>query len=293
MWYLIIFCIAGIFFDFNFVVNNKFFSGKELFNLELIKKAKSFGRSIGLNKTDNFKSFEKDEKFLDTPYFCDKYVLPFSYFDPELRILTKPFICSSNEISYSINILAEAGGSKVTRRILELSEIELIKTVIHEKFHDTVHLPFHLNEAAAMLVEIAGCGLFFQNSKEKIVSNLYDCIRENVTPCFECRDELAQLIIALKFGKISENRFEVERNEILKKYEYENQIQISFNNTYYYYFPLMVRLFGFMNNDLKSFVRFFKNFPFCDVHFTDRIAGFEQTRKREQKAEKFIEDFMK
>ena len=289
-------------FKFKFRVNFKRFNGEERRKLELIKKAKEFGKTIGLSETRNFTNFVEECKTLKNLCGFSDTILPFSEIDPDFFY----FKYSSDDqkvvregyILRKVEFFALSGNSFVTRDLIKTSNDKLVGSILHEDFHDSVSLPRHIDEAAAKIVEIFSRTIFNPNNSKKFAFAMlkrYLCY--NVLPNLNCFDELKKVYDKLSLGKITLKTFERKRGKILLRYRLrkEGLVGIIFEMIYHYYFPLLLELLQAFDCDISAFISFFKEFPYKEVRGGGRLTRkyFEETRQIEIEAEKYIKNKIK
>ncbi|MEK9158948.1 MAG: hypothetical protein AAB673_03015 [Patescibacteria group bacterium] len=278
------------------------FTPKERQSLELIQKVKAFAPTLNLGPTKNFEKFEEGGKKYNFLYYHLKENIPFSYLDTTMKFAKCPYdnladnwlclvINGVNTDDYDVFLypaIAAAGGTIITRRLLDADSMYLASAVIHEDFHDNIHLPRHMDEAAATLVGIVGAGLSFglgEARTRQIINNELDDSND-VIYCHQRLVDLAQLYAS---GKINFQSYESEKRRLgtLFRFDRPNAAKVAFLHSYRYYFPLMCRLFYALNGDLARFVQVMKqapalppslNAPVPETGETREITGFELHR---------------
>ncbi len=278
------------------------FTPKEQQSLELIQKVKAFAPTLNLGPTSNFEKFEEGDGTYNLLYYHFKEDIPFSYLDNTMKILLCPhdnladnwlflLVRGVNAEDYDIFLYpaaAVAGGTIVTRRLLNMESKYLASAVIHEDFHDNARLPRHVDEAAALLVGLVGSGLFFGQTEAQIRQRLNKELerRQDVVYCHKRLVDLAGLYAV---GKISFPTYESEKRRLvaLLSVNTHNAAEVTFQHTYSYYFPLMCRLFYALDGDLARFVKVMKEAPVMppslnvlmpETGKTREITGFEMHR---------------
>lgn len=274
------------------------FSEIEWQKLDLIKGAEEFGKTLGLKETSNFKDFVETDPKLYRFFVCLKNSVPFSLLDPKIKQLElsekEEFLKNhpnhSDYVFETIVYNAYAGGSITTRKLLALSDDELVGVVVHEKFHDSVGMPLHMDEAAAMLVGISATALFVGGDQEMVKERLKEHLDEEVTRCLNLWEGLNKTIDKDKKG-LSKNQERMRRIGFGLS-GYKNVIDFASCLTYNHYFPLMFDLFRHFNFELPKFIEFCKNFPRKEDHSEDAREHFHETRKREFAAERIIRNMI-
>jgi len=276
------------------------FNKQEREKLELIKKAKVFGESLGLHPTRNFLEFRERLSKYNLLFYSKKTDVPFCYIDPLMLALQSDFDNATDSVkNYGIatdvydvffSQVAMSSGTYTTRSFLTYSNRAIARTVLHEDLHGNTDLPRELQEAIAEVFETAAASRFFKDDDKEFRSAMAFSLVEALI-----LDELFHKIEAMheefKKGNIATATYLQMRDKEIGDSWYGSMTAISVLHTYKHYHALVYRLLKAMDYDLPRFIVFFREFPFHGPRRDmEQEQYFAETLRIEKDAEVYLED---
>ncbi len=279
-------------------------SKREKEKIELIKKVKKFGESLGLNETRNFRDYKEKVSKYNIFFFNEKTKVPYSYVDPAISVVQSPYDNLNDSIKhYEIDkekydvyfyvTIGVSSGTYITKRLLSHSETTITQTVLHEDLHDNINLPRHMEEAAALLFGVAGASKYFNDSEGDFRSTMGFALLDALV-LDELHEQISSLNKEYLDGKITIRDYLEKRDAKIGNSWYGSMAEVAQHHTYKHYFPLFYRLLKSMNYDLGKFIVFLRDFPFKQPSWEEgHEKYFEKTLSVEVDAELYIESVIK
>jgi len=286
---------------------------KEKASWELIDEVKVFEKSLGMKPTENFLHYKAKEDSYNLLFYCRKDVMPFSYLDPQLvsmkstidnlegniEELAKIGVTPEEYDIYFYTTQGLSGGTVITKSLLNSDPEEIVAIVLHEDFHDNVSIPFHFNEAAAVVFGYGGMCKFFGYDP----SNVLRIIHTTAKSYDFCHDELSLLVRRYANGKgdISLAKFMIEKKIALARLEkrvYRENVtaaNVAQNHSYFHYYGLILQLFKSFDYEPAPFLRFLNDVPYKVLIGDEggRQKYFDETRSVERGFTSYVSRYLK
>ncbi|MDP3999519.1 MAG: hypothetical protein Q8P76_02925 [bacterium] len=271
----------------------------------LAESVKQFSRQYGFKETKNFRDFSSTGQHC--LYYHPKSRIPFSYLDMSEKFVSSAILSEALEQArvdpdrydawLYINMVF-AGGTKITPAFLKKkkSQRDQAETILHEDWHDTANLPYHLEEASGELIKIAGAATFLGQEKE-----LDQRLKEKLNwenSVNQKHAELTALAELLAENQIPKPEYFTKKAALIKYWPWNEGItKIAHWHSYSYYFPLMYRLFYATGKDLHKFTQILLNLPPNINGNAPKWRGsakqyFHNTRAAEIRIESYLEQII-
>ncbi len=250
--------------------------------MQLVEEIKAFQQDLGLDETDNFKSYSDELESYDYFFYTPYTTLPYSLDDP-LLLCSKGKPENYNMEGYDVffySIQAIAGvETPVTSSLMQAPLSRFIHVVFHEDWHEQVDSSKGIEEPSAEIISY-NAALLFTEKKFGRDSVVYKTLNEQYDSKLRLSlvyqqyyDSLSELYTQYHSGEITEESTIPRKAELIESMGDEleeiwgtrpdqlNNAYIAFQMTYFRHFLLMHQVFVSNGCDLSKTISVFLSMP--------------------------------
>ena len=250
--------------------------------IQLVEEMKAFQQDLGLNETDNFKTYSDKIEGYDYFFYTPYTTLPHSLDDPLL-------LCSKGRpenydlegydvFFYSIQAIAGVE-TPITSSLMRAPLSRFIHIVFHEDWHEQIDLSKGIEEPSAEIISY-NAALIFAEKKFGRDSVAYKTLNEQYGNKLRLSlvyqqyyDKFSELYAQYHSGEITEERTISRKVELIESMGIEleeirgvrpdqlNNAYIAFQMTYFRHFLLMHQVFVSNGCDLPKTIAIFRAMP--------------------------------